>query len=84
MTKLRTRGITRGSHRQTVLKLLADAGGSMEYDDFRRVIGHFYTTDNGVAGCMSQLRRIGAVQRRVQLTASGSALLSKTLNADET
>lgn len=54
----------------------------MEYDDFRRLLAKHYTTENGVAGCMAQLLRIGAIRREVRLTAIGSALLAKTLDEE--
>ena len=77
-TALRTRGIRRNSQRQAVLQALADAGGSMPYDEFRRVLAQHYEDKNGMDGSMSALRRLGFIQWRVHLTASGSVRLSKT------
>lgn len=50
----------------------------MEYDEFRRVLARLYKSENAVATALSTLRRAGFIQRRVHLTASGSALLAKT------
>lgn len=77
-TALRTRGIRRGTQRQAVLQALAQAGGSLEYDDFRRVLARIYPSEGRIASVMSHLRSTGIIQRRVHLTASGSALLAKT------
>lgn len=77
-TTLRTRGIRRNSQRQAALQALAQAGGSMEFDEFRRVLGWIYSTENSLSCALNQMRHNGFIQRRVHLTASGSALLSKT------
>lgn len=72
-------GIRRGSPRQAAMTALAQAGGSMEYDDFRRALAALYPEKNGAFVSISQMRRLGLIQFRVQLTATGSARLSKTL-----
>lgn len=77
-TKLRTRGIRRSSQRQAALAALAQAGGSMQYDDFRRVLAAQYSTKVSVAAAMFQMHTAGFIQHRVHLTATGSALLAKT------
>ena len=51
----------------------------MEYDDFRRALAALYPEKNGAFVSISQMRRLGLIQFRVQLTATGSARLSKTL-----
>ena len=77
-TTLRTKGIRRSSQRQAALQALVDAGGSMELDEFRRVLAQHYKTDNSMKCALHQLHRDGFIQHRVFLTASGSALLAKT------
>lgn len=77
-TALRTRGIRRNGQRQATLQALAQAGGSMEFDDFRRVMAQHYKTENSLSCALNQMRHNGFIQRRVHLTASGSALLAKT------
>lgn len=77
-TALRTRGIRRNSQRQAVLQALADAGGSMEYDDFRRFLAKVCPSKNAMSYAISRLRAGRLTQHRVHLTASGSALLAKT------
>lgn len=71
-------GIRRNSPRQAVLQALVDAGGSMGYDEFRRVLAQHYGDKNSMDCSMSQMRRLGMIQWRVHLTASGSARLAKT------
>lgn len=72
------RGIRRNGPTQRVLTALTDAGGSMEWDEFRRVVAANYGTENSTSVALHHLRRRGLIQRRVFLTASGSARLSKT------
>lgn len=50
----------------------------MLYDDFRRVLAGLYTSKNAIDTAMAALCREGNVQRRIHLTASGSARLEKT------
>lgn len=78
MTTIRIRGIRRNSPRQLALLALAQAGGSMEYDDFRRVLATLCPSKSAMSYAISQMRSKRFTQHRVHLTASGSALLAKT------
>lgn len=78
MTMTARRGIRRNGPTQAVLTALAQAGGSMEWDDFRRLLATHYATENSLSCAINQYRKRGLIQRRVFLTASGSARLSKT------
>lgn len=78
MTAPLRRGIRRGGPTQAVLTALAEAGGSMEWDDFRRLMAARYSTENSLSCALNQYRKRGLIQRRVFLTASGSARLAKT------
>lgn len=82
MTLTARRGIRRNGPTQAVLTALATSGGSMEWDEFRRVVADNYGTENSMSCAINQMRKRGLIQRRVFLTASGSARLSKTAPED--
>jgi len=67
--------VPHGSAIQGVLRDISDAGGSMDYDEFRRCLARHYSTVISMNDAMQLLRRRSLVQKRIHLTASGSAKL---------
>ena len=64
--------------RRQALQTLVDAGGSMDFDEFRRTLAKIHPNKGGATDALSHLRRLGLTQHRVHLTASGLAKLAKT------
>lgn len=74
----RSRGIRRHGARRAALQALVDAGGHMELGAFKVALSRIYGSPGSMSNAFNQLRDNGFTQHRVYLTASGSALLSKT------
>lgn len=66
-----------------MLQKLAEAGSSMEYNQFRRLLNLYYSTDNAQKCAIKELYRLGYVQRHIVLTATGSAKAQAAMNDRE-
>jgi len=76
-TTKRKSHIRPNSPRAEVLRTLRDAHGEIEYNDFRRLLGKHYSTQNAMNCAFKEMVAKGLIQRSIRLTASGSAMLNR-------
>jgi hypothetical protein len=73
---MRTSHVRVNGSRFKLLKKLRDAGGSVERDEFTRMLAEQFKSANAMKCCLQDMIALGLVQRRICLTASGSVRLA--------